>query len=381
MRASALIRGSIAALALVTPFGVASAQDPTGQPAGQPTAKPDDPITQLKKLLADHPELIDQLRALLKQAQTEKGIQPAKPGQEPDIPPIQLPGDKTQPVPTPGAPGVGPTGARATLTPDISVIGNNIGRFLSVKGDPDRNRLQLGEFEIGLQQRIFPGIRFDAFLAGGAEEDFAIHAEEAYATFSQIGHLPLGGLLGQKRLNFGKINPVHPHARPYIDQPAVLSNLLGTEALSGNGASVNYLFPFKNLFANLEVGLWKTNAAEEGLTVGDETSGTFYPTGLGITGNFPMARLWLSKEVGKGELELGASHGFGRTDIGDRVNLTGVDFTYRNFPGPFKRFQLQGEVFWHHRKDVVGGAGGHTRSGHYALLSYRPDQYTEYGFR
>jgi hypothetical protein len=402
MRAHVLIRGSLIALSLAFPLGMAPAQTPAGQPV-QPTQKSDEALAALKKLLAEHPELIDQLKTLLEQTQKEKGIPPARPGQEPDIPPIQLPGDKTQPVLAPGT--QSPAGARAINIPDISVIGNNVGRFLSVSGDPDRNRLQLGEFEIGLQQRIFPGIRFDAFLAGGAEDNFSMRAEEAYVTLSRVAKTPFGGILGQKRLNFGKVNPIHPHARNYADQPAALGLFLGEEALFGNGAALNYTFPFRNLFANLEVGFWKATAhghgdeeeheeheEEEALTVKrraraarsrqGEDGEIHAEPGVGIVGDFPLARLWLSKELGTGrELELGGSHGFGKAENGDRIGLTGLDLTYRMFPGAYSRLMLQGEMFWHRRKDMAGGSGSHTRSGHYALLSWRPDQYNEWGVR
>ncbi len=167
-----------------------------------------------------------------------------------------------------------------------------------------------------------------------------------------------------------------------MDAPAPVSYLLGGDGLSGNGASLNYTLPLRSLFANLELGLWRTNPGEEGQSLGLGANPTFYPAGLGVTGDLPLARLWTSRAFGRAsELELGASHTFGRADIGDRINLTGVDLTYRHFPSTFKRILLQGEAFWHHRHDVVGGTGGHTRSGYYTLLSYRPDQYLEYGLR
>jgi hypothetical protein len=350
----------------------------------QDAPKQDDPAAALKKLLTEHPELAAQLRALLDQLDKDKGAgtPTAKPGDEPPIPDVTIPGTKS-PVSQPNQPvTAGQTPSSASRTPDISVIGNHVGRFLSVSGDPDRNRLQLNELEIGLQQPIYPGIRFDAFLAAGAEEDFTANLEEGYVTFSRVGHLPFGGLLGKKRLNFGKVNPVHPHSRLFADQPAALAYLVDPEALNGNGASLNYLLPFKNLFANLEVGLWNLNPSEEGEEIGDAPNTTFNPLGVGVMGNVVNSRLWLSKELrGKSELELGASHGFGRNDLGDNISLTGLDLTYRNFPGTFKRMILQGEVFWNKRNDRSGGTGSHTRSGHYVLLGFRPDQYIDYGLR
>lgn len=361
------------ALGLALTFAcITSVSGATPAPGSAGTVQSDETIAELKKQIEQLTRMLKQLTDRVEQLEREKG---AKPVEEPEIPPVELPKADTQTAPAAGT-------ARATLTPDIAVFGINQGRFLSVHGDPDRNRLQLGEFEIAMEQPVYPGVLFKSTLTAGADEGFGVNVEEAYAQFSTVFKLPFGGLLGHKRLNFGKINPIHPHARPYADQPAVIANLVGTEALFGNGASLNYLFPFKNLFANLEVGLFRTDPAEEGADMGTPDTPNFYPTGLGVEGDFPMARLWLSSALGKAsELEIGASHGFGRDARGDRLNLTGIDLTYRLFPRTDSRLQLQSEVFWHHRHDVSGGTGGHTRSGYYALLTYRPDRYYEYGIR
>jgi hypothetical protein len=342
-----------------------------------------DEVEKLKRTVQEQNETIKKLLERVDRLEKERG---AKPGEgEPEIPPVQIPVETT---PTP--PSQQGRAARATLLPDIAVIGTNTGRFLSVKGDPDRNRLQLGEFEIAMQQPVFSDIAFRATLAGGADEGFGIGVEEAYVTFGRVAKLPFGGLLGQKRANFGKLNPIHPHARLFADQPAALSAFLGEEALFGNGAALNYTFPFKNLFANLEIGFFKAAAHghggeeheehEEEIGTADEEIAA--EPGPGIANEYPMARLWVAKEFGKSlELELGGSHLFGKAENGDRISLTGLDFTLRSFPGTFKRLLLQGEMFWHRRQDRAGGSGTHARSGHYALLSYRPDQYNEWGMR
>lgn len=383
----AFLRGGGACLWLALALSPACAQGTENKPSDKKDAE----IATLNKQVQEKDDIIKNLVEAVKQLtsrverlEKERGIAPppVKPGEEPDIPPIEIPGEKTTlPGTPPGQGGTGTTagGARGSFTPDIAVIGNNFGRFISTRGDADRNRLQLGEFELALEQPIYTGIKFNAQLAGEFEENFSLGVEEAYASFARVGHLPFGGYLGRKRLDIGKVNPIHQHARPYVDQPAVLTHLLGPDGLVGNGAAFTYLLPFKNIFANLEFGLWRPDQAEDGIT---SPSGVFYPAGLGVSNNFPIARLWLSKEIGKSrELELGVTHGFGKSLYGDRINLTGLDFTYRNFPGTFKRFMLQGEAFWHQRHDEIGGTGAHTRSGHYGLLTYQPDQFTEYGFR
>ena len=362
---------------LVLACSLVSAQDSQNAPKSK-----DDEIAALKQLVQQQAELIAKLTGRVDKLEKDKGITPPPPD-EPEIPDVVLPGaEPGKPSKTAQAAAAVVNGPKASFLPDISVIGNNLGRFFTPRGTTDRNRLQLGEFEIGLQQKIYSGVRFDAFLTAGADNGFQVAAEEAYATFSQIGHLPFGAYLGQKRLDFGKINPIHPHARHYADQPAAVANLLGADSLSGNGAALTYLLPVKNLFANLELGFWRTDPSGQGMNIGAGANPPFYPVGAGISGDFPLLRLWLSKELTKaGEIEIGASHGFGKSDLGDRINLTGLDFTYRSSPSAFKRWIFQSEAFWHQRHDAVGGTGVHSRTGHYALLAYQPDQYVEYGLR
>lgn len=321
----------------------------------------------LKKLVADQAELIRKLTERIEKL--EKGQPgPSTPTDEPPIPAIELP----------GAAPAQPPAAKASQLPDISVIGNHIGRFLSVAGDPARNRLRLSELEIGIQQPILPGVRMDAFLSSAADGNFAFGLEEGYVTASRVAGLPIGGILGKKRLDFGKANPTHPHTRPYVDQPAAMVAFLGPDGLNGNGASVNYTLPNRKLFANLEVGSFTPEAVDAGSTIG----GRFYSAGPGAANELNLARLWTSPVLGKSrELEMGASYAAGKAEFGDPVRLAGLDLTYRTYPHTFQRLLLQGEAFTHTRNDRIGLTGSHTRSGQYALASWQPNQNYEYGVR
>lgn len=350
-----------------------------------------DDLTALKNKVAEQDRIIQQLIEANKKLadrldRLEKGAGPAKPTEGPPIPEMVIPSETEAAQPATGvaAPSSGTPAAKATLNPDIAVIGNHIGRFISTKGDPDRNRFQLGEIEIALQQPVYPGITFHAQLAGDYSESFSIAAEEAYVDVATLFGTPLSATFGKKRLDFGKVNPIHPHARQYVDQPAPLDLLVNPDALSGNGATLKYLLPFKNVFAAAQIGFYKSDASADTAEVPTATGTAIYPAGFGVNSDLTAGRLWLSKALGKsGEFELGASHAFGRGDNGDDLSLTGADLTIRSFPGTFSRLQLQSEAFWNRRKDrsfTFDGAG-HTRFGHYTLLSWRPDQFHEYGLR
>lgn len=386
----------VVAAVLTAPLAVYSA----------PAAAPPDEVAALKKRVEEQDRLIRQiletnkdLEARLSKLEGQQGAAPESKGaapatkadEEPEVPPLVLPGEETQATaqaPTPAS-GSGQRAA-AWFTPDISVIGNHAARFFSVRGDADRNRLQLNELELALEQAVYPGIKFRAQLAADANEGFGVSAEEAYVNIDQLGVKGLGAMLGRKRMDFGKANPIHPHALPYADSPAAVTNFLGPDGMSGNGASVNYLLPMKGVFANLELGLFDHQPSDQGVDYAGRSvrftraasTASFYPVGLGVTGNTPLTRLWLSKELGpKSEIELGGSHVFGKADNGDPINLTGLDLTYKTFPGAFRKLQLQTELFWHHRDDREFGSGSHNRSGHYALLSYDTDQYNQWGLR
>ncbi len=62
----------------------------------------------------------------------------------------------------------------------------------------------------------------------GDEVNVEIDLEEAYLTMSPIPlvgeYVPLGLQLGRKFMNFGVLNPVHPHHWPFADRPLMLGS-------------------------------------------------------------------------------------------------------------------------------------------------------------
>lgn len=322
-----------------------------------------DDIAQLRETIRRQEQLIRELTA-----RVERLERPGAKEDDSGFPAIEIP--KASP----------PQTARASFAPDISVVGNNTGRFLSVRGDADRNRLQLAEIELALEQPVYEGIRFRAILAGSAEERFASAFEEAYVSLLRVGRLPVSGTVGRKRIAFGRMNTVHPHARPFVDQPAVLSHLLATDGLTGNGASVAYQIPLRSAFASLEVGYTHTSQ-DAPVTVSSGGRMIESPTGLGADGNVTSARLWLAKQVSNAEVEVGLSHVAGRTANANRVSVTGLDLSLRRSVPVLGRLTLQTEAIWRRVSDESGESGGHTSSGWYALAQISPDQYSDYALR
>ena len=354
-------------------------------------------ISELRKVIEEQKKIIQQLEERVAALESGRKADTI----EEELPPVEIP---AQPFER--------SGGGAAFMPDIAVIGNHHGTFFVPRGYEGRNRFELGEIEIALTQPLYTGMSFFATLAAGSDAGFAVGVEEAYASLSRPFKAPFDAVIGKRRLQFGRVNPLHPHAWRYVDQPAPIGAFLGEEGLFGNGASINYTLPVKGIFANLELGLWRSDTAhahgagdghvheattrrrlalrsrgDDGDDHGDDDHhhddhDHHGEPGAGIAGDMPAARLWLSKAIGSSaELELGGSHAFGKAENGDNIRLTGADVTLRTFPSAFSRLQLQAEAFWHNRQDREHEMGSHTRSGHYALLSYAPDKYYEYGIR
>ncbi len=325
-------------------------------------------VADLRKVVAEQQKLIAELQDRVRRLESTRNGET----EEIPIPPVEIPEQTPATVSRP---------APSSFMPDFAVIGNHRGTFLVPRGYDARNRFQLSELELALQQPIYTGMNFYATIAGGADAGFGMAVEEGYVTLSRPFKLPVDAVVGKRRMQFGKTNQLHPHQWRFVDAPAPIAAFLGEEGLFGNGASVNYTLPSRNTFVNLELGLWGASSAHP--HEHSDTADTHaYELGAGFAGDMPVGRLWVSRSLSPAsEVELGASHALGKGENGDPIRLTGLDLTYRGFPGTFSRYQAQGEIFWHARNDRTGGTGTHTRSGHFALLTYSPNQYFEYGLR
>ncbi len=270
----------------------------------------------------------------------------------------------TTPEATPAAAEAAPAtpGSTANLNPDISVIGNILGTLGSHGIDPDTNRhLQLNELEMVIGSKIYPGVNALAVLTAGAKEPMGI--EEAYLSDEQlVPNIPLGARLGVVRLPFGKANPQHPHTLPYADTASVVNNLLGE--FRGNGAELIGLIPtHSNLFLQAQLGRWKS--------VGDAPDGAPDFSDNAMT----LGRLWGGTSIGEdNELELGASSAFGKATTLDKLNILGIDATWRHYLPGERRMLLQAEGM--QRQD-----GALHSNGYYVLGTFRPGHFYEFGTR
>ena len=140
--------------------------------------------------------------------------------------------------PTGALPVYGNTSALSKIfNPDMAVIGNFVGAAGKNAVNP-MPALRLNEAEASFQAIVDPYARADFFLSASPE---GLEVEEGFITFTSLP----GNLLvkvGKMKAQFGKVNTMHSHILPWVDEPLAMANLLGgEEGLNDSGISVSKL--------------------------------------------------------------------------------------------------------------------------------------------
>jgi hypothetical protein len=238
----------------------------------------------------------------------------------------------------------------ATNLPDISVIGDITAQTSTDTGYVNRNRVTIQGIELALQGYLYPQMHADIFLAMHRHENaFEPEICEASVSFLRLFLDGLGLQAGKIHVDFGKLNKVHQHERPFTDQPLTLTNFLGCHGLVGEGATLNYLFPLP-FFLRIEGGAWRMTAEEHHHEASEEE-----PVEFSLAGKVYTGRLWTSFYLSdKAELEIGASvakgNGSHYLEHKDEVMLGGADMTIKMWLSTYKRLIFQNELFYLNRK-------------------------------
>ena len=145
--------------------------------------------------------------------------------------------------------------------------------------------------------------------------------EEGFLTLTSLP----GGLLakvGKLREQIGKANTLHAHALPWVDEPLVLTNLLGSgEGIADSGISVSKLVLNPWFFLEATGEVYQGNA---GLFQSHERSDLSY-----------VGRLRGYRDLTEGiNLDVGGSFARGHNDAGPdfTTRLYAVDATVRYRP-------------------------------------------------
>lgn len=246
-------------------------------------------------------------------------------------------------------------GASKALNPDISVIGNFVGHAGNPSPLEERKSLSLDETEIGFEAFVDPYAKAKFFVSLGEE---GAEIEEGYINFINLP-ADLTMKAGKMRANFGKINTMHTHQRPWVDQPLVLTRFLGDEGLSNSGVSVSKLFPNRFFFAEGTVEVLQGDL--------ENVFGQQNPNDLLYVGH-----LKTYKDLSdNSNIELGASFAHGTLpETGGSNQFGGIDLTYRWKPlqrAVYNSFIGRAEFMVDDRADQTRHAFGFYTSADYQL--------------
>jgi len=248
------------------------------------------------------------------------------------------------------------------VNPDISVIGQVLYKYHDDKsaGGARKPTLDLGETELVFESYLNPYAKGTFVFTVGDE---GLGTEEAY--IDVIKGLPDGlGLRGGKyRLGFGKLNPVHPHAYPFIEAPRVMAAMLpGEDGFNDVGLRASYFLPFS----------WASDISADALK-----GAVFHPD------ETEPAAAWLahwnnSLVVGEAtplDMGLSATQGTNNVQWGTKTSVYGADIKTKIPFNSLTSLTLQGEYFYNHSDVVVDtttGSSGHLgRQGFFAFADLR----------
>jgi hypothetical protein len=341
-------------------------------PAAPPDAAAQQIRSELDRLRQEFESVRDTYGARLsalesKLAQLQGGAAPAAapPAVAPATPPtaaaVEAPPAAQPPVappPQPAAPtapaGAGPEGPlpvysntasqSKVFNPDIAVVGNFTGAAGKNQVDP-RPALEMGESEASFQAIVDPYAKADFFFSFSPE---GVEVEEGYITFTSLP----GGLLakvGKFREQIGKVNTMHAHVLPWVDEPLVMTNLLGNpDGISDSGISVSKLIVNPLLFLEATGEVYQGNA---GLFQSHERSDLSY-----------VGRLRGYRDVTEStNIDVGGSFARGHNDAGPdfTTRLFTLDATVRYRPlrrAIYKKVIGRTELFWSNRGQPLGEA-------------------------
>jgi hypothetical protein len=218
--------------------------------------------------------------------------------------------------------------------PDLSAIGQVLGEYSNQPSliNAEEPTLKLGEAEIILDAYLNPYFK-GALNLSGSEDGFAL--EEAYTTMVKGLPWGLGIKAGKYRLGFGKINPAHPHAYPFINPPRSLVALLpgGEDGFNETGVQVSDFLPMP--------GDWASTLSVD-LIEGKQ----FHPnqtwTRMGWLGRW--SNDFLLGEVGALETGLSVATGDDVAREWENVFIWGADIKAKFFLPGGSQLTLQGEA-------------------------------------
>ncbi|MGH8015625.1 MAG: hypothetical protein ACREBV_05500 [Candidatus Zixiibacteriota bacterium] len=256
--------------------------------------------------------------------------------------------------------------SQTTLNPDISAIGE-----MSVFTHDDEARpselkkfnLTQPNLELNFNGYLNPYARADAVVAWEGDENAVL--EEFYATFLRGLPLNMNLRAGKYRLEFGRLNPIHPHAYSFIELPMVHEEFFGEEGLNDVAIRTSFYLPTGKAYSEIMGAVTKGNALlEEDALEGYDTT-HLNPGAFG--------RLTTSLAVIEtAELSLGTSFFNSVYELEPsqlRASIFGGDFKYKNVISRYSTLLFEGEFLY--RSLEQDSADNVNSTGGYAYIDYK----------
>jgi hypothetical protein len=226
--------------------------------------------------------------------------------------------------------------------------------------DPKQRGFSLQQAELSLGGAVDPYFTAESHIVlflDAETGDTQVELEEAFLT-TQALPCDLQLKAGTFLTEFGRMNPTHPHAWDWQDQPVILTRVFGGDGMRAPGARLSWLLPTDNyteLFATVQ------NANGEQMTsyLASDAAYSERPIGGRAFTEQPVrsfgdlvysARLVSSWDFGEASsTAIGASMAFGPNATGDGANtvIYGCDFVYKWRAPSGQRgwpyYKLQGE--------------------------------------
>lgn len=134
--------------------------------------------------------------------------------------------------------------------------------------DPNRRGFTFQQGELSLAGAVDPYFIGEAHMVF---TDSDVELEEAFfVTTALPWDLQVKG--GYYLTDFGRINPVHPHAWTYQDQPVVITRMLGGEGLRSPGLEASWLAPLP-WFSQVTIGMQDGNESDLTVSFLDDEGG------------------------------------------------------------------------------------------------------------
>lgn len=230
-------------------------------------------VEELRRQEAERQRQIEELQRKIDQLQIQPA--PARPAKPPasalDKAIQELEASPAQPKP-PTPPALlsrrvgGATFRLIDISADILVAAggstendDNVQNLQAGAHDPNRNGFTLQALELSFLGAVDPYFTGEAHLLFSIDADgeTVTELEEAFATTQSLPY-GLEVEAGLSYTEFGIINPTHPHAWDWIDQPVINSRVFGGDGMRQVGLRVGWLTPLP-WFSQFHVGVQNAN--------------------------------------------------------------------------------------------------------------------------